>query len=63
MKSVVDQELCISCGLCVGMEPSVFHFNDDGKSEAYADVAKDNQDGVQAAIDSCPTDAISWAKE
>lgn len=62
MKAAVDQDLCISCGLCLGMEPSVFRFNDDGKSEAYADVAKEEQEEVQAAIDACPTDAISWTE-
>lgn len=56
---VVDQDLCISCGLCVGSCPGVFRFDASGKSECY------NPDGapeeaIQAAIDGCPVQAISW---
>lgn len=59
-KPFVDQDICISCGLCVSVCPGVFHFNDAGKSECY------NPDGateteIQSAIDGCPVQAISWA--
>jgi ferredoxin len=56
---VVDQDECISCGLCIESVPEVFRFADNGKSEAYA------QDGaaeekIQAAIDGCPVSCIHW---
>lgn len=63
MKATVDPELCISCGMCVGVEPGVFRFNDEDKSEAYGEVTKENQENVQAAIDGCPVDAISWKEK
>ena len=56
MKAYVDQDICIGCGMCSGIEPDAFLMNSDGKGECYAegDDAK-----VQEAIDSCPVGAIS----
>ena len=60
MKSVVDQDACISCGLCVSMSPEVYSFNSDEKSEAIdGDIPKEYQDAAREAADGCPTDAIS----
>ena len=56
---VVDQDACISCGLCVGVCPGVFRFNSDGKSECY-DPAGGSESEIQTAIDGCPVQAISW---
>ena len=59
MKAYVDQELCISCGLCVSVCEEVFHWNDDDKAEAIdEEVAAELEDSVQEAIDGCPTEAI-----
>ena len=32
MKTSVDQDTCISCGVCVSMCPDIYQFNDDDKS-------------------------------
>lgn len=58
-KPVVDQDVCISCGLCVGICPGVFRFSSAGKSEAY-DPNGDAESQIQTAIDGCPVQAISW---
>jgi len=59
LKAYVDQELCISCGLCVSVCEEVFHWNDDDKAEAIdEEVAAELEDSVQEAIDGCPTEAI-----
>lgn len=58
-KPVVDQDLCISCGLCISTCPGVFQFNDDGKSECYNPEGA-TEDEIQTAIDGCPVQAISW---
>ncbi len=55
----VDQEACISCGLCVSTCPGVFRFNENGKSEVY-DPAGAAEREIQQAIDGCPVQAISW---
>ena len=62
MKAVVDQDLCIGCGLCCGTCPDVFRPSGEGKSEAYQEATEDNQGLVQEAIDGCPVSAISWAE-
>ena len=62
MKAVVDQVLCIGCGLCCGTCPDVFRLSDEGKSEAYQEATEENRGLVQEAIDGCPVSAISWAE-
>lgn len=62
MKAVVDQDLCIGCGLCCGLCPDVFRMNDEGKSEVYQEDAGENRGLVQEAIEACPVSAISWAE-
>jgi len=56
MKVKVDQDKCISCGMCVTLCPDGFRMNDDYKSEA---IAGGNLECAQRAIESCPVDAIS----
>ncbi len=55
----VDQDSCISCGLCVTTCPGVFRFNEDGKSEVYDPNGASEQE-IQQAIDGCPVQCISW---
>ena len=62
MKAVVDQDLCIGCGLCCGTCPDVFRLGDGGKSEAYPEAPEGNRGLVQEAIDGCPVSAISWTE-
>lgn len=57
---VVDEDTCISCGLCVNNLPEVFQFNDSGKAECY-DAAGASEDKIQSeAIDVCPVLCIRW---
>jgi len=59
LKVTVDQELCISCGLCISICEEVFHWNDDDKAEAItSDVPEELERDVEEALESCPTDAI-----
>ncbi|CAG0948364.1 ferredoxin [Geobacter sp.] len=55
----VDQEACISCGLCASICPGVFRFAENGKSEVY-DPAGASEQEIQQAIDGCPVQCISW---
>lgn len=60
MKAFVDQDLCIGCGVCASVAPSVFDLNDDGKAFAVADeVDGADVDAAKEAADSCPTSAIT----
>lgn len=63
MKVKIDEEMCISCGLCSQICPRAFAAR---KSDEIAVVVAsekelDQIDCVKEAIDSCPTGAIVTA--
>lgn len=64
MKVKVNQELCIGCGACQAIAPSVFEFNDEGLAQAKEDMnSKEKMDDelkeeVMDALEGCPTGAI-----
>lgn len=58
---VVNEDTCIGCGLCVQLCPKVFAMQDSGKSHA-ANPTGDEEANIQAAIDACPVQAISWTE-
>lgn len=59
MKANVNQDTCISCGLCPSICPEVFEMNDDDKAEAIVDeIPSENLDSAEEARDSCPVSAI-----
>lgn len=59
-KPVVNQEECISCGLCAEECPEVFRMNAADKSEVFNPEGA-GEDSIQSAIDACPVSCISWA--
>lgn len=59
MKTYVDQDTCIACGLCVSAVNDVYDYNDDGKAEAIVDtVPPDREEDARQAANNCPVDAI-----
>lgn len=59
MKAIVDQDTCISCGICVSACPDVYQFNDDEKSESIVDeIPEELVEDAKGARDACPVDAI-----
>lgn len=57
MKAFVDENVCISCGLCEGTCPEVFSL-DTGVSVA-GEVVDGTEDSVREACEGCPVEAIS----
>ena len=59
MKAFVDQNVCISCGLCEGVCSDVFSL-DSGVAEAIeGEVSAELEDATREACDGCPVQAIS----
>lgn len=59
MKAFVDQNVCISCGLCEGVCSDVFSL-DTGVAEAIAgEISAELEDATREACDGCPVQAIS----
>jgi len=58
MKAFVDENVCISCGLCEGVCPDVFSL-DTGIAVATEEVAGEFEDAAREACDGCPVQAIS----
>jgi ferredoxin len=56
----VDQDACISCGLCVDNVPEVFRLVDHGKVEVFDCGGAYNATIQQEAIDICPVSCIQW---
>jgi ferredoxin len=56
----VDQDMCISCGLCIGNIPDVFQFADNGKAEVYDPTGAPEDTIQREAIDICPVSCIHW---
>lgn len=59
MKVCVDKSLCIGCGMCAGIEPSVFQMDADGLASAAPSITADAENNVKQAMDECPAGAIS----
>ena len=59
MKTFVDQDTCISCGMCVSACNEVYEFNVDGKAEAIVDVVPPElEEDSRQAEQNCPVGAI-----
>ena len=59
MKLHVDQEGCISCGLCVTICPEVFRMNEEDKYEVtVSPVPEELEAEAGEAMESCPVAVI-----
>jgi ferredoxin len=63
-KIIVDKDVCIRCGACVGICPSVFTFNDDDAVESIENenildnMSEELRDDALDALEGCPVGAI-----
>lgn len=56
----IDRDKCIGCGLCPSIAMDTFKMNEDNTKAEVVNATGYEESMVQMAIDSCPTQAISW---
>lgn len=56
----VNEEECISCGLCIDNLPTVFRYALDGKAECFDPAGASAHEIQSEAIDICPVACIHW---
>ena len=55
----VDYDLCEANGICVGIDPEVFHLDDDDNLHLRrTEVTAGNESRIAQAVDSCPRNAL-----
>lgn len=59
---VVDEDTCISCGLCAEIAPNTFKLDENDISQVI-DPQGDPEDKIEEAIENCPVEAIYWEEE
>ncbi len=61
---VVDYVKCTGLGMCEAEAPDLFEVQDDGSLKVLNDCpGSDQLDAAQAAVDSCPTEALSLVED
>ena len=60
MRTVVDADKCIGCGICEGIVPEVFSLLNEPYAEVLLDpVPEEYQEAAKEAAEECPEEAIS----
>lgn len=58
MKTFIDEELCIGCGLCVQVCPDVFEMKEDKAITKTETLNSEHESDCREAADNCPVTAI-----
>ena len=58
LKIFIENDACISCGLCVSMCSDVFKIGESGKSELKTDKFDNLESEIKQCADACPVNAI-----
>lgn len=59
----IDKELCQGCGNCEAICPEVFEVREDGISHVITDDFSGLEGCIEAAVENCPDDAITFEEE
>ena len=64
MKVLIDVDLCTGCGLCEETCPDIFKLNEDDDvaeltKNDYDENDENDEECIEEAIESCPTEAIT----
>jgi len=59
MRVIVDEDLCLGCGICEGLAPEVFSMANEPFAEVLVDpVPEEFEEAVRQAAEECPEEAI-----
>jgi len=60
MKTFVDPDTCLGCGICETIAPNIFRLESEPYAQVLVDVVPpDEEDNVREAMDQCPEQAIT----
>jgi ferredoxin len=59
-KVVIDTEECVGCESCVELCPEVFEFDEDEEKAVVILAEGGDEECIEEAIGSCPSDCIHW---
>lgn len=59
----IDENLCQGCGNCEAICPEVFEVKEDGLSHVIASDLRGLEGCIEAAVENCPEDAITFEEE
>ncbi len=57
---VIDTGECVGCESCVELCPEVFAFDDENEKAVVILPEGGNEECIEEAISTCPSDCISW---
>jgi ferredoxin len=64
MRIVVDHNKCTGLGMCEAEAPDLFEVQDDGSLIVLDEQpAEDQREALEAAVESCPTEALSIVED
>jgi ferredoxin len=64
MRIVVDRDKCTGLGMCEAEAPDLFEVQDDGSLVVLEDKpGEDQRAELEAAVEACPTEALSIAED
>ena len=64
MRIVVNYDKCTGLGMCEAEAPDLFEVQDDGSLSVLNERPGDDQlAAAQAAVDACPTEALSLVED
>jgi ferredoxin len=64
MRIVVDRDKCTGLGMCEAEAPDLFEIDDEGTLVVLDERPEEEQrSALQAAVEACPTEALSIAED
>lgn len=60
---VIDEDECVGCESCTDLCPDVFEFDKDAEKAKVVQPEGGDEACIDEAIDTCPTECISWEED